>query len=236
MNIFKKIKSWAIDYKYMIHGALMSVIYKRPPKHYLEYIKEEKIPVVLIPGILGKWSFMKKLGDKISLEGHPVYIIEELGYNIKEIPESSNKLKNIITHIKNTTNSEKVVLVAHSKGGLIGKYYLINNNQDNIVQKMITIATPFSGSSLAKIIPHKSFKELLPESLVIKEMKNNTDVNEKIISIIPEYDNHVWSSSGSYLEKAKNIILEVHGHHKVIFDDKTIDIILQELGNITKQN
>ena len=66
----------------MVKGALQGILYHTPPKHYLEYTEEGKVPVILIPGVLCKWSFLKHLGDKMSLAGHPVYIVPELGYNL----------------------------------------------------------------------------------------------------------------------------------------------------------
>jgi len=43
------------------------------------------------------------------------------------------------------------------------------------------------------------------------------------VSIIPQYDNHVWSEKGSHLDGAKNIYVPVHGHHKVIYDREVIE-------------
>jgi hypothetical protein len=60
MNTFKKIKVWAHDYLYMVHGAMSTLVYIKPPAHYQGYVVDGKVPVVIIPGILGKWSFMKK--------------------------------------------------------------------------------------------------------------------------------------------------------------------------------
>lgn len=254
MKLHKKIGHWLIDYGYMIRGGATSLIYRNPPAHYLGHVVSGKIPVILIPGILGKWSFMKHLGDKISLEGHPVYIVRQLGYNIYSIPTSARKLKVLIQHILpkighaipklwlgaqniekliKEQNLKRVVLVAHSKGGLIGKYFLVHNNNEHTVLGMIAVATPFSGSAMAKLVPHDSFRELLTDSKIIRDLEQHTNVNHQIVSIIPEYDNHVWAEKGSFLDGAKNIEVPVHGHHKVIFDKTVVEIILAELEKIS---
>lgn len=236
MKLHKKILSWVIDYGYMIHGSVISLIYHKTPKHYLEYVLENKVPVILIPGILGKWGFMKSLGDKISKMGHPVYIIPELGYNLFNIPESAKKLKDVVEKIDtNKSNLKGVILVAHSKGGLIGKYLLANKNEDNKVLGLISIATPYSGSSMAKLLPLEPIKELDTDSKIILDLEKHNEVNNKIISICPEYDNHVWAEKGSRLDGAKNVEVNVHGHHKIIFDKKVEDVVLKSIEEITLQ-
>lgn len=128
-------------------------LHRNPPKHYLGHIIKGKKPIILIPGIMGKWGFLKKLGDKISLEGHPVYIVPKLGYNLANIPTAAK----IVEEIIDENNLKDVIIVAHSKGGLIGEYLL---TCDKRVEKLIAIATPFYGSHLAKFFRLKPFKEL----------------------------------------------------------------------------
>lgn len=237
MKLHKKVLSWIIDYGYMIHGSVTSLIYHKPPKHYLGYILENKIPVILVPGILGKWSFMKTLGDKISLAGHSVYVVPELGYNLFNIPDSAKKLKDIVEKIDTNKNNLKgVILVAHSKGGLIGKYLLAHQNEDNKVLGLISIATPYSGSSMAKLLPLDPIQELNIDSKIILDLEKHTEVNNKIFSICPEYDNHVWAEKGSYLDGAKNIKVSVHGHHKIVYDKQVEDAVLKSIEEITLQN
>ena len=255
MKLHKKISSWVADYGYMVQGAALSVFHHIPPKHYLDFVVEGKVPVILIPGILGKWGFMKRLGDKISLEGHPVYVVPELGINIFSIPSSAKMLRTFLVHAFSkkhivpkvspgalkirafieARNIKGVVLVAHSKGGLIGKYLLAHYNDDQRVLGMVAVATPFSGSAMAKLVPHDAFRELKNDSEVIRDLEKHQEVNKKIISVIPEYDNHVWAERGSFLEGAReNIEVPVHGHHRVIFSKKVQEIVLRSIALLSR--
>lgn len=213
---------WLSDYVHVARGWVSMYIHRNPPKHYLGHIVEGKAPVILIPGITNKWGFLKKLGDKISLEGHPVYIVLKLGYNLVDIPTAAKTVQEIIDE----NNLKDVIIVAHSKGGLIGEYLL---TCDKRIKELVAIATPFYGSHLAKFFRLKPFKELSPGSKIITDLNLNEEVNKKIISIIPVFDNHVWHKSGSYLKGAKNIKVQVPGHHKILFSDelsrKVLDLL-----------
>ncbi len=201
------------------------LIHKNPPEHYLGFVIDKKVPIILIPGISNKWGFLKHLGDKISTKGHPVYIVNELKFNVFDIPTSAKIVREII----DKNNLEKAIIVGHSKGGLIGKYFLVHENKDEKVKGLIAIATPFSGSKLANQIPGKAHKELAPQSKVIGELNSYKEVNSKIISIMPEFDNHVWHEKGSFLSGAINIKVKTKGHHKIIFDKDVIKKIVELL-------
>src|SRR5258708_1765038 len=210
------VSDWIIDATYTLRGRVISLIYKNPPKHYLQFTVEKKIPIIIIPGILGKWGFLKNIADSLSLRGHPIYIIPELGYNLSSIPTAAKVIEGIITkkQLKN------ILIVGHSKGGLIGKYLLVKHNKKLNIKGLIAIASPFGGAPLAKLIPLSSFKELTPESQIIKYLNKNTKVNKKIVSIFPSWDNYLGRNS-SHLAGAKNVKVNAYGHNAVLFKKET---------------
>lgn len=221
----KKTGYWIIDYYYLLYGIYLMLTHKNPPKNYLDSAIKGKSPVILIPGISNKWGFLKHLGDSISQKGHPVYVASGLQFNFLDIPTSAKIVRQII----DGNNLKEAIIVGHSKGGLIGKYLLIHENKDNKIKKVIAIGAPFSGSWLAKTSLRKSFKELMPESKILQELNSNTQVNSKIISIMPTFDNHVWHKKGSHLEGATNITVPTKGHHKIVFDKDVIRKIIELL-------
>ncbi len=79
----KKITNWVRDYFYLTKGYSFMLL--KPPKHYLSYVLDNKLPIVLIPGFTTKVQFLKAIADPISLKGHPIYVVEKLGYNTKTI-------------------------------------------------------------------------------------------------------------------------------------------------------
>lgn len=224
--MMKNIIYWIIDYYYLFRGNALMLIHKNPPKHYLGFVLKGKIPIILIPGISNKWGFLKYVGDCISKKGHPVYIVNKLGFNLFDIPASAKIVREII----DKNNLKNAIIVGHSKGGIIGKYLLIHENKDNGIKGLIAIGAPFSGSKLARNFFKKSLKELTPESKMIQALNSHKEVNCKIISIMPEFDNHVWHEKGSNLSGAVNIKVPIKGHHKIVFDKDAINKILELIG------
>ena len=223
----KNIIYWTIDYCYLLFGKLLMYLYKNPPKHYLDYVIKGKKPVILIPGNSNKWGFLKKLADHISSLGHPVYIVNKLGSNLLNISTSAKIVRKIIDENK----LEKVIMIGHSKGGVVGKYILAHENKDDKITRLIAIAAPFSGTNIVNHLPYESLRELSPKSKIIQELDSNEKVNSKIVSLMPEFDNHVWSEKGSFLEGALNIKVPIKGHHKIVFDKDVISKITELIEN-----
>ncbi len=225
MILFRKLGYWVEDYIHAIHKQSYAFIFLKPPKHYLGDTVEGKSPIILIPGIYEKWHFLKYIADPISLKGHPVYALEYLGYNTNEIKHAAKLIRELIDEKK----LDDVVIISHSKGGLIGKYILAFLNKDQKIKKMITVATPFAGSYIVKYLPHHPAKELHPDSEIIKELDVKREVNSKIVSIFGIFDNHIWPKSSCFLVGAKNIQVNIHGHHKILFNKEVKEIILSEV-------
>jgi len=225
MENFGNLGGWIRDYLHAIRGHSLAFLYRKPPQHYLGHIVEGKKPIVLIPGIFEKWQFLKAIADPLSLKGHPVYVPEHIGYNTKEVHRSAKLIRELIEK----KDLRHVVIVAHSKGGLIGKDILAFFNQDERVEKVIAITTPFKGSDIVKFIPGKAIKELSPRSTIIKTLSEREEVNRKIVSIFGVFDNHVWPESSCYLGGAKNIQIGTYGHHKILFDKKAREIVASEI-------
>jgi pimeloyl-ACP methyl ester carboxylesterase len=221
----RELGHWIVDYLHLFRGQSRAFLHREQPKHYLKYVIEGKSPVILLPGILEKWGFLKDLGDAISQRGHPVFIVPGLGYHLSDITTSAKVVRELIDE----NDLQNVVLIGHSKGGLVGKDILVHENFDNRVVGIVAVATPFSGSRIARLVPHKSFKELSPESHLIQDLNFHTDVNHQIISVFPVFDNHVWSEEGSRLEGAKNIQVEAYGHHKVLFTKQLLEQVIQSV-------
>jgi triacylglycerol esterase/lipase EstA (alpha/beta hydrolase family) len=221
----KNLKHWVLDYVHLAHKHSWAFVYRKPPTHYLGHIIEGKNPIILIPGVFEKWHFLKVVADPLSLKGHPIYAVEHIGYNTKEIHRTAKLIRELIEE----KNLRRVIIIAHSKGGLIGKYILAFHNQDERVEKVITIATPFQGSGIVKFVPHRALKELSPESSVVQALSERKEVNHRIVSIFGIFDNHVWPESSCNLEGAKNIQVETYGHHRILFSAKVREIIMSEV-------
>ncbi|MFH1500864.1 MAG: alpha/beta hydrolase [archaeon] len=105
------------------------------------------------------------------------------------------ELKKFIDNL-NLKKGEKVNLIGHSAGGLIGEYY-VRFLDDNKVDKLVTISSPFQGAPLARwfFTWRKGIKDIQKGSKFLKKIsKNKKKLNE--INFYCTWDILVPGSSG----------------------------------------
>jgi triacylglycerol lipase len=180
-------------------------------------------PILLLPGIYENWHFMKPVASVLADHGYDVHVIEGLGYNKGTIEEMAAIVSKYI--IKQEFSS--LAIVAHSKGGLVGKQVLGTYEGSTEITKLITVNTPFSGSPYASFIPFKSIRIFSPKSAILTALSLNTLTNAKIVSVYGMFDPHI--PGGSYLQGAKNVQLKTYGHFRTLQDPIVHRAIIENL-------
>jgi hypothetical protein len=118
--------------------------------------------------------------------------------------------------------------VAHSKGGLIGKYTMMLLDQTRRITRMVAVCSPFLGSRYASYMLLPSLRALSPRNAVTLQLSREQSVNERITSVYGLFDPHI--PEGSVLPGARNVQLDTGGHFRILADEDTIRTVLAEAG------
>jgi pimeloyl-ACP methyl ester carboxylesterase len=81
--------------------------------------------IVLLPGVYEHWTFLRPLGNALNAAGYRVRVVHGLGANRRGIAETAERLARALE--RTPPPGAGRVLVAHSKGGLIGKQLLVSS-------------------------------------------------------------------------------------------------------------
>ena len=222
-----KISEILQDYKYLVKAQFKTINTQVP--HEWRHKENPKADIVLIAGLYERWTFLKPLGEKLHQLGYRIHRVEAIRRNKQSIPSEADKLHAYLT--KNQL--EDVIVISHSKGGLVALYSMLEHYPTSKIIKLIAIAAPFSGSNMGRLVRVASVKELLPKSKLIKYLNN--ELSNKpldVVSVFPNYDNHVWHQKGSILDFAENIEISGAGHHKVLADEDLHKRIIKEVQEI----
>lgn len=115
---------------------------------------QTKYPILLVHGIVLKESrFFKafgKIGKRLKAQGYCVYVATHDGFGT--IANNAVQLKSQIEEILRKENSEKINLIAHSKGGLDCKYLIRELGMEGKISSLTTLCTPHKGSPVASKI------------------------------------------------------------------------------------
>ena len=176
-------------------------------------------PVVILPGVYESWHYLRPIAERLNADGHPVHVIPTLGLNRAPIPATAAHVHAELV----TRGLGDVVLVAHSKGGIVGKHVMALDDRDHRVDRMVAIASPFNGSAMARLAPNPALRAFLPGDPVMTRLAAELAVNARITSIYPSFDPHI--PDGCRLEGAHNVELAVVGHFRILLQPAVIDAV-----------
>ncbi|WP_166982806.1 alpha/beta hydrolase [Paramicrobacterium fandaimingii] len=213
---------WAADYLYAGSRQALSLLRRRPPARYLKGDRRKPI-IVLLPGVYETWVFMAPIADRLSMAGYRVNVVYGMKHNRRPIVDTSRMLQRALERVH--VPSAGRIIVAHSKGGLIGKHLM--SEADLGVRGMVTLCTPFAGSKLATFAVGKTLREFGPANGTITALAGETSVNERITSLSPSFDPHI--PDGSALEGARNIPMLGAGHFLTLASEEAEDSVLAEV-------
>ncbi|MCP2636156.1 hypothetical protein K0817_006180 [Microbacterium sp. HD4P20] len=256
---------WAADYAYALRRQLAVLtlpwaIGRRRPTPDAWRRADATLPeVYLLPGVYEHWTFLRPLGDALAAAGHRVLVVHGLGVNRRSIPDTAERLTRLLAATPPPEAGR--VLVAHSKGGLIGKHVLVRSGAaiDAAAEAaaggepadaaatatppaggaalgllgLVAVATPFGGARRARLLfADPSIRAFLPEDETIVMLGRETSINGRIVSVFGPFDPHI--PEGSALDGATNIAVTARGHFRILGSPVTHRAVLDGIALLSR--
>lgn len=199
--------AWLADYAYVVARQAVALLGHRDPARYAT---GTRTPVLLVPGIYETWAFLEPLARALHDAGHPVHTVPALGLNHRGLAASAALVEDRLDAL----GLDRVVLVAHSKGGLIGKHVMALPRGADRVVGLVALNTPFGGSVYATWFPARPVRALAPRHPELVALGRELLPHPRIVSVFARFDPHV--PAGSALPGALNVLLPQMGHFRVV--------------------
>lgn len=180
----------------------------------------EGLPVLLVHGYgcnSGYWHGMSKVLSKARITHYAVDMEPVIGGIDDYVPIINEAIERICAD----TGQDKIVIVAHSMGGLVARAYIRVHGVRRIA-KVITLGTPHHGTALAHfgvgLNTHQmrwtaaEQEGLASDWLRALAASEDICVNRLFVSIYSHHDNIISPQMSSHLEGAKNVEFHAIGH------------------------
>jgi pimeloyl-ACP methyl ester carboxylesterase len=110
-------------------------------------------PVLLLYGLLSTRRSCQLLERRLRRDGYGVFSIDLGGlggaFNTHSIDESAERVRDKVERLYARYPLGPLSIIGHSKGGLIGRYYIERLGGDGRVRTLITLGTPHQGTPSA---------------------------------------------------------------------------------------
>ncbi|QHC61381.1 alpha/beta hydrolase [Rathayibacter festucae] len=216
---------WIRDYAYAVAWQVRAFVSRRAPDDYLDGTER---PIVVLPGIWETWAFLRPIIDPLHRRGHPMHVLTSLGWNGRPVARTAEDVAAYLAE----HDLRDVVIIAHSKGGLIGKYVMTELDPDGRVDRMVAVATPFGGSRYAPYLLLRSLRSFSPRDATTLLLSSRAGANARITSVFGLFDPHI--PEGSMLEGAVNVRIETGGHFRILSDPETLAAVVAAVDAPTR--
>lgn len=206
-----------VEYILIFKIHLSELKRQTPPS---EWIKGSRGTIIVIPGFNSTWVTLQTIANHLNKSGYRILVIPQLKRHHTNLEKSAKILAKYIQE----NNLKDVILISHSKGGLIAKYMMDTQPAGKNVKLSISIAAPYQGSIFGYLRIFSLF-ELIPDCPFINSFNAITTNNHKIYNLYAKVDNHVLPNKNVLLPGAHNIMIGVIGHTRILLVKQTLDII-----------
>ncbi len=212
---------WRVrDYADAVRWQALALDPRHGPEDLAEPASQVGRPVVLVPGVYEAWTFMRPLARRLHARGLRVHAVPGLGANRAPIDRQAVTLGRFLEE----QDLRDVLLVAHSKGGLIGKLVMLRPGPGSRVTHMISLNTPYDGSALAWAFPTPAVFALRPSARAVRDLATERSVNQRVTAVRSVWDPHV--PAGSMLNGDADVVVPTPGHFRPLVDPAFVDLVV----------
>jgi triacylglycerol lipase len=197
----------------------------------------DTLPVLLVHGYAcnsGYWRSMSKALRRAGIAHYAVDMEPILG----SIDAYAALIHRAVESIRAETGMDKVVIVAHSMGGLAARAYLRDHGIAHVA-RVVTLGTPHHGTALANFSIGVNVQqmrwnqgadgEVTSDWLRTLKLSEDAATRALFVSIYSHHDNIISPQRSSHLPDAKNIDLHGIGHVALALNPRVQKIVIDEI-------
>jgi triacylglycerol esterase/lipase EstA (alpha/beta hydrolase family) len=202
-------------------------------------------PVLLLYGFMATRRVFEVFEHRLRRDGYCVWSINLGGlfdsFNTRSIDESAEKVRDKVERLYARYDLGPMSIIGHSKGGLIGRYYVKRLGGDRRVRSLITLASPHNGTPTAYLgcatmgLFAKSVWQMTPMSPFIRRLKMGAFPRSvRFVSVYSKADRVspfpccILESGGQ--TNLFNVEAAGVGHHDFMIKRSVYEVVRRELA------
>ncbi len=191
-----------------------------------------EVAVLLVHGYFSNRGILSGLARDLAARGaFPVFTFDFRG-TFLPIDELAGQLAAQLDDVLRPGGAKRVVLVAHSMGGLVARACFARRGTARIA-RLVTIASPHNGTRLAKLGLGANARQMRPDSGFLAGLRASEGPGGPgcpVTSIYSVHDNLVSPQDTSRLPFATNVAFAGVGHVDILLDARVHARVAAELA------
>ncbi|OEZ92828.1 extracellular esterase EstB precursor [Janthinobacterium sp. HH107] len=205
----------------------------RPRLHAADNVAGQGLPVLLVHGYVCNRGYWTQLSRQLARAGiaHDGVDLEPIGADIEDfVPQVEQAIEALCAR----TGSDRVIIVAHSMGGLVARAWLRRYGAARVA-RILTIGTPHHGTALANLAAGTNARQMsriddAPSGWLAQLAASETPALRALItSMYSHHDNIVAPQASAQLPGARNLAFGGIGHVALASDARVLRRLLAEI-------
>ncbi len=189
------------------------------------------VPILLVHGYVcnsGLWmTFRRRLAAAGLGSIYTVTLAPLFGGIDVLVPQLAARIDAICAE----TGAKKIMIVAHSMGGLVVRAYMAETNSSRVA-KLVTMGSPHHGTQLARLGLGINARQMGEKSEWLETLADIEDANASHPSTLSIYtlnDDLVYPPESSVLAWAENVPVSAIGHMGLVFSEAVANRVIRYL-------
>jgi triacylglycerol lipase len=174
-------------------------------------------PILLVHGIVSNRSIFTLLRRGLTRRGFTNVFAMNYATVATDVRTAALRLAEEVEEVVAETGFERIHVIGHSLGGLIGRYYVTRLGGDARVHTLVTLGTPHQGTRAAYAVPTRLMEQMRPGSGLMRELDRPVHgCRTRFISYWSDTDVAIVPRRSAVLRhpdlRARNVRLHGAGH------------------------
>jgi pimeloyl-ACP methyl ester carboxylesterase len=191
----------------------------------------DRVPVILVHGYFANRGYFRPLVRRLDALGVGPVFVPSFDSWLAPLESFAEELHAYVERIAAGTGQPRVVVVAHSMGGLIARAYIARHGAGRVAA-LVTIASPHRGTALAALGVGANARQMEEGSGFLSELERSEAAapsRPPATCIYSPHDNMVAPQASGRLPWARNVALPGWGHIAIVGSAALAQALLPEL-------
>jgi len=187
--------------------------------------------ILLVPGWKDRSPVMEPLAQHLRASGWPDERVTTVAFDdpFGSNREHADELQHALQRLERESGADRIVIVAHSMGGLATRWYLARDPSPK-VKAALFLATPHRGTWLAWLGWGSGAGEMRPRSAFMQDLSAAAvPPDVKLICFRAPGDTRLFPASTAWLDGAECRTLPALGHKRILRQQRVFDEVTRTL-------
>lgn len=176
---------------------------------FMRKSRTEHPPVLLVHGYMMNRAYFIYMHVRLVLDGFRVFTVN-LYPPALSITKLAERVADKMDEIADKTGVNEVIVIGHSMGGLVARYYGSSPRGAGRIKKLITLASPHKGTRIAVLGTGRNAREMEPGSEFLKEL--GAKPFPPTHAVWSTLDNMIIPAQNAYPDNSPNTSVSCKGH------------------------